>query len=108
MTKYCEYVKYFPTKIIKAHITHMDYYHTLKLFLYFKRKHYMSLEETCGEGNGIVSSVDPFKYFLGKGWTTLIYCDPLTAHSITVSSALMMDFADFFFVSREFFLFHKA
>lgn len=46
MTKYCEYVKYFPTKIIKAHITHMDYYHTLKLFLYFKRKHYMSLEET--------------------------------------------------------------
>lgn len=35
----------------------------------------MSLEETCGEGNGIVSSMGPFKYFLGKGWTTLIHCD---------------------------------
>lgn len=69
----------------------MDYYHTLKLGLYFKRKHYMSLEETCGGGNGIVSSVDPFKYFLGKGWTTLIYCDPLTAHSITVHSFLSLN-----------------
>lgn len=27
-----EYFEYFLTKIIKAHITHMDYYHALKLF----------------------------------------------------------------------------
>lgn len=36
----------------------------------------MSLEEMFGEGNGIVSSVNTFKYFLGKGCSALIYCDP--------------------------------
>lgn len=36
----------------------------------------MSLEEMFGEGNGIVSSANTFKYFLGKGWSALIYCDP--------------------------------
>lgn len=40
----------------------------------------MSLEEMCVEGNGIVSSMGPFKYFLGKGWTTLIHCD-LSPHT---------------------------
>lgn len=59
----------------------------------------MSLEEMCVEGNGIVSSMGPFKYFLGKGWTTLIHCDPSphTRSLCPVSSALMSDCADFFF-----------
>lgn len=35
------------------------------------------------EGNHIVSSADPFNYFLGKGWSTLICRDlsPINVHS---------------------------
>lgn len=64
----------------------------------------MSLEEMCGEGNGIVSSMGPFKYFLGKGWTTLIHCDPsLHTRSLrTVSPALMSDCADFILKAESF------
>lgn len=41
-------------------------------------------------GNNIVSSAGPFKYFLGKGWTMLIDCDPWPAHSISLHSFLSL------------------
>lgn len=65
-------------------------------FLYFKRKHYMSPEEMCVEGNGFVSSMGSFKYFLGKGWAVLIYCDP-SPHTWSVGSVSFALMSDFFF-----------
>lgn len=52
-------------------------------FLHLERKHYTSPEETCWDGNDIVSSADPFNYFLGKSWSALIYCvlSPINVHS---------------------------
>lgn len=69
----------------------------------------MSLEEMCVEGNGIVSSMGPFKYFLGKGWTMLIHCDlsPRTPSPHTVSSASPSDGGDCC-ESRGFHFKHKA
>lgn len=41
-------------------------------------------------GNNIVFSAGPFKYFLGKGWTTLIDYDPWLAHAISLHSFLYL------------------